>query len=98
MIGELLNNAYSDDKNIIPNQYLGYSTNNVYPSFPPLMSDGRAVIASWQPEATINESLIKANGIKSNWEYRQFLQNNAVSIMKRNYIDSANDIGYYIKR
>ena len=43
MIGESLEEAYKKIDGLNPVQYLGYntSTNNVYPSFPPLMSDGR---------------------------------------------------------
>uniref|UniRef100_A0A6C0I432 Uncharacterized protein n=1 Tax=viral metagenome TaxID=1070528 RepID=A0A6C0I432_9ZZZZ len=74
---------------------LGYNTNNKYPDFPPLMSDGRSVTSSWQPEAVINASIIQANGIKTNWEYRQFLTNNAVEIMKYNFLESSTDVGYY---
>ena len=74
---------------------LGYNTNNKYPTFPPLMSDGRAVLASHQPEAVLNDHLIKSNGIESNWQYRRYLTKNATSIMKENFADSCNDNGYY---
>jgi hypothetical protein len=82
-------------KETIPASSLGYHTNNKYANFPPLMSDGRAIIASWQPESTINAELIETNNIKSNWEYRQYLQKNAKQIMEYNYQESANDVGYY---
>lgn len=82
-------------KESIPASALGYHTNNKYPQFPPLMSDGRAVTGSWQPESTINADLIQTNGIKSNWEYRQYLQKNAKQIMEYNYHESANDVGYF---
>jgi hypothetical protein len=85
----------SSIKETIPTSALGYHTNNKYPEFPPLMSDGRAITASWQPESTINADLIQTNGIKSNWEYRQYLQNNAKQIMEYNFHESCNDVGYF---
>lgn len=59
---------------------------------PPMMSDGRSY-ASWQPEAVINDSIRKQEGIQTNWQYRQFLQNNAANIMKFNYLDAVNASG-----
>jgi hypothetical protein len=82
-------------KETIPSSALGYHTNNKYPGFPPLMSDGRAVLGSWQPESTINADLIQTNGIKSNWEYRQYLQKNAHKIIEYNFHESCNDVGYF---
>lgn len=73
----------------------GYTTNNAYPGFPPLMSDGRALIASWQPEAVANQSILKSSGVTSNWEYRNYLTQNAQGIMRHNFIESATDMGYY---
>lgn len=81
----------------LPKSALGYSTNNVYPGFPPLMNDGRALIASWQPDAVLNQSLLQSSGIKTNWEYRKFLTHNANDIMRRNFTEAANDMGYYIQ-
>jgi hypothetical protein len=73
---------------------LGYHTNNQYDGFPPLMSDGRVITSSYQPEAVLNNYLIKELGIKSNWEYRQYLTNQAKDVMTYNRIQSANDSGY----
>ena len=36
-----------------------YQTNNQYANFPPKMNDGRAVLASWQPGAVVNEAMMK---------------------------------------
>jgi hypothetical protein len=38
--------------------------------------------------------LINENGITSNWQYRRYLTQNANSIMKTNFRESANDVGY----
>ena len=79
----------------LPASSQGYTTNNKYPSFPPLMCDGRCVQASWQPEADLNNAILKRNNIQSNWEYRQYLTANAPEIMRQNFIESATDVGYY---
>lgn len=76
------------------NQYLGYTSNNKYDGFPPLMNDGRSVSASWQPEAVTNADLLQSNNIKSNWQYRKYLTENANQLMEYNFKESANDIGY----
>lgn len=72
----------------------GYAANNVYPGFPPLMTDGRALIASWQPEAVENNHLLKSSGVTSNWEYRKYLTHNAPSIIQHNFKEAENDCGY----
>jgi hypothetical protein len=82
-------------KETVPQSSLGYKSNNKYASFPPLMMDGRSVTATWQPEAMINADLIDRNNITSNWQYRNFLTKNAKSIMEYNFLESANDVGYY---
>lgn len=76
---------------------LGYFTHNIYDGFPPLMEDGRTITATHQPEAVLNNYLLKETGIHSNWEYRRYLTNNALDIIKQNRISSMNDVGY-IKR
>jgi hypothetical protein len=92
---EKLESAYPIIKETIPRSSLGYGTNNKYPEFPPLMQDGRSIVSSWQPEAIINEDLIQSNNIKSNWQYRKYLTNNAKDIMQYNFRESCNDVGYY---
>lgn len=87
--------AYPIIKETIPASSLGYNTNNKYPEFPPLMSDGRSVTATWQPEAIINQDLIERNGIQSNWQYRKYLTENAKDIMEYNFLESSSDVGYY---
>ncbi len=92
IVGEDINNAYSM-KMFLPNTSLGYKLNNQYNNFPPLMSDGRA-LHSWQPEAVINNNIIKENNIKTNWEYRNYLTNNAKEILQINSRESHYNIGY----
>lgn len=77
-----------------PPEQLGYHSNNVYENFPPMMADGRVIIASYQPDAIANEQIIKDNNIKTNWEYRKYLQENAKEIMRQNCLNMSNDVGY----
>ena len=79
----------------VPRSKLGYDTNNLYPEFPPFMADGRSTIASYQPEAILNANLIKQNGIQSNWQYRKFLTENSQMILKQNFREACNDVGYF---
>lgn len=71
-------------------------SNNIHFSEPPLMSDGRNY-ASWAPEAVINEDIKTTAGIKTNWEYRQYLQKNASDIMKNNSMESCYALGISAK-
>jgi hypothetical protein len=92
---ETLKSAYPNIQETIPKSTLGYGTNPVYPGFPPIMMDGRAIVASDQPEAVLNNTLIKELGIQSNWQYRNYLTKNAEDIMRYNYRESSNDVGYF---
>ena len=94
---ESLNCAYQVNQDSIPKSSLGYKTNNQYQVFPPKMSDGRAIIASYQPEAVLNNQILKESGIKTNWEYRNYLTQNAKAIMTRDFQESSNDCGYYVR-
>jgi hypothetical protein len=78
----------------IPASKLGYSTNNRYDGFPPLMSDGRTITASYQPQSETNKEILRQSGIQSNWQYRQYLVANADAIMKQNFQEACNDVGY----
>jgi hypothetical protein len=67
-------------------------SNNINFNFPPIMADGRN-FASWQPSAVINERIQQGEKIKTNWEYRQFLQRNADKIMNYNNVESCYYLG-----
>ena len=60
-------------------------SNNIHFDFPPIMSDGRN-FATWQPGAIVNEEIKVRENIKTNWQYRQYLTNNADSIIKYNQL------------
>jgi hypothetical protein len=68
---------------------IGYGTNNQY--LPPRMEDGRSLNSSY--ETIVNDNLLKKNGIKSNWEYRQYLTHNAKEVMQYNFIEACNETG-----
>jgi len=87
--------AYPVIKETVPSSSRGYYTNNKYPDFPPLMSDGRAVTASWQHDAVTNKKIVADNNIQSNWQYRNHLTKNAISIMEQNFREASNDTGYH---
>ena len=57
--------------------------NNIHHDQPAKMSDGKT-FTLYNPACDLNNKLQHKNGIKSNYEYRQFLINNGVSIMGRN--------------
>lgn len=65
-------------------------SNNIHSNFPPIMHDGRNY-ADWQPGAVINERIRKEANITSNWQYRQYLCNNADTIIEFNKLSAAGD-------
>lgn len=68
------------------------SSNNVDFNSPALMSDGR-LWSQWQPDAEVNEKIQLKEGIKSNWEYRSYLQNNGLQIMTYNNQEACYTLG-----
>ncbi len=68
------------------------ASNNIHFDYPPLMSDGRNY-TNWTPMSKKNEEHFKNSGIKSNFEYRQYLVRNADSIMKHNMKDVCDSCG-----
>jgi len=67
-------------------------SNNIHFDYPPIMADGR-LYASWQPNSVINDQIRKDQNIKTNWEYRQYLTNNAQSVMKYNHQEACSELG-----
>jgi hypothetical protein len=57
------------------------------------MTDGRN-FSGWQPGNAVNESIRRAENIKTNWDYRRYLTNNADQIMTINRIDAVNMSGH----
>lgn len=96
-VGESIHRAYATSPSAPAVSPVGYATNNVYPSFPPMMQDGRSITSSWQPESIMNDNLIRENNITSNWQYRKHLMENSVSIIQRNFVEACNDTGYTLR-
>jgi hypothetical protein len=65
-------------------------SNNIHFNFPPIMADGRN-FASWQPGSVINEKIRQESGIKTNWQYRKYLMENADQIIKYNQLGACNE-------
>jgi hypothetical protein len=88
-----LNSAYPS-LNETPKSTYGFKTHNLYKDVPPFMNDGRVIVASWQQESITNNNLLLSTGMKSNWEFRKYLTENAKSIIQKEQAESLNDIGY----
>ena len=67
-------------------------SNNIHFNYPPIMTDGRNY-SSWQPDAVVNRRIQKQEGIKTNWQYRQYLQHNGLKIMEYNNLETCYDLG-----
>ena len=63
------------------------SSNNIHFDFPAIMNDPRN-FSAFIPNIELDNYLKQQNNIKNNTDYRKFIQNNAVDIMRSNYIAS----------
>jgi hypothetical protein len=93
--GQSIDSAFPVIKETIPQSSLGYYANSRYSGFPPLMNDGRSVIASARSETLLHNSLVKQSGEINNAKYRQYMISNAKSIMENDFRNASNDVGYY---
>jgi hypothetical protein len=67
-------------------------SNNIHFDFPPIMDDGRN-FATWQPEAVVNTRIQEQEHIKTNLQYRQYMQQNGLKIMKYNAREYCQETG-----
>ena len=65
-------------------------TNNIHADFPPIMDDGRNY-ANWQPGAVISDNIRKNANITTNWQYRNYLTQNADHIVKYNQLEACDE-------
>ena len=100
--GEPINTAYPVIKETIPASHLGYHTNNRYDGFPPLMNDGRSIIAGARSETLLHNSILKqmnsnldSKSSINNAQYREYMTKNARQIMEADFRNASNDVGYY---
>ena len=67
-------------------------SNNIHFNYPALMSDGK-LSTNWHTACANNNRLKRQNGIINNYQYRQFLQKNADSIILQNQFSACNNSG-----
>ena len=65
-------------------------SNNIHFNFPPFMNDGRNY-SSYIPGTTMDKEIKERQNIKTNSDYRAYLQNNADQIIKNNQLNSCNE-------
>jgi hypothetical protein len=65
-------------------------SNNIHNEYPPLMSDGRQFTLI-NPACDLNNKLKKKIGMKNNYEYRQFMISNGITLMNKNNISSCKE-------
>ena len=67
-------------------------SNNIHFNSPPLMDDGRNY-SSFQLGISFDNALKNKANIKTNTEYRRYLQQNADSIIKNNQLNACGECG-----
>lgn len=68
------------------------ASNNIHFNFPGLMDDGRN-FTKYETSVLLDSKIKKASNIKTNSDYRKYLQNNANAIIKNNQLDACNQCG-----
>jgi hypothetical protein len=63
------------------------ASNNIHQGFPALMSEGNYV-TDWNSACKINDELKKRAGIRTNYQYRQYLINNADNLIQKDQVDA----------
>ena len=71
-------------------------TNNIHHDKPPLMSD-RRLFTLTNPACDINKKLSQAAGVKSNYEYRQYLMSNGKTLIENNTIKACDECSECVK-
>jgi hypothetical protein len=65
-------------------------SNNIHKELPPLMSDSRQFM-HFDPNCEANNRLKKSLHIQSNYDYRQYLIQNGLSVIRKNRTDVFNN-------
>lgn len=65
-------------------------SNNIHFNFPPLMNDSR-LFSNYQSFASIDNTIKNKSNIKTNTEYRYYLQKNADNIIKNNQLKACDE-------
>tara|TARA_B100001778_G_C18488485_1_gene583910 strand:- start:99 stop:542 length:444 start_codon:yes stop_codon:yes gene_type:complete len=66
------------------------SSNNIHFNFPPLMNDSRNY-SNYEAGASLDNKLKNEANIKTNSDYRKYLQNNADTIIKNNQLSACDE-------
>jgi hypothetical protein len=56
------------------------------------MNDGR-LYSSWQLSGVVNDNIRRVENIHTNWDYRRFMTNNGLQIMKSNNQEACLSLG-----
>ena len=64
-------------------------SNNIHFNFPPMMDDGRQY-TSYNSSVALDNIIKEKSNVKTNSDYRKYLQNNADNIIKNNQINACN--------
>ena len=67
-------------------------SNNIYFDFPPIMDDGRNY-ATYLPMSIINNKIRLEQGLTSNYNYRQYLMQNATNLINTNKLVACDNCG-----
>ena len=59
------------------------ASNNIHPNFPAMMDEGN-LYTDWESACKMNNEIKQSAGINNNYNYRQWLINNANSVMQTN--------------
>ena len=63
------------------------ASNNIHPNFPAMMDEGN-LYTDWESACKMNNEIKQSAGINNNYNYRQWLINNANSVMQTNRISA----------
>ena len=67
-------------------------TNNIHFNFPALMDDSR-IFSTYESSGLSDSKIKKTNGIKTNSDYRSYLQKNADTIIRDNQLNACDNCG-----
>jgi hypothetical protein len=60
------------------------ASNNIHPNFPAMMDEGN-LYTDWNSACKMNNEIKQSAGLNNNYNYRQWLINNATNVMQTNY-------------
>jgi len=69
------------------------ASNNMYPDYPPFMSDARS-FTPYESNEIINKKIKSKYNIQSNYDYRMFLTRNGNDIISQNQINACDQCGF----